>query len=129
MENIVEKVVDRSIFKNPVKFRVPDTTKCKTCDGSGSIDIKNGPKVICPTCYGSGTSFQGGKKEVEGVVQYVPIAFEEKKKELFNFQSLTTKMINLLTYLFHKRTCWASLKTINFKKMKQRKMNEIYYRY
>ena len=82
MENIVEKVVDRSIFKNPVKFRVPDTTKCKTCDGSGSIDIKNGPKVICPTCYGSGTSFQGGKREVEGVVQYVPIAFEEKEERV-----------------------------------------------
>jgi len=79
MENIVEKVIDRSIFKTPVKFIIHEYKDCFACLGTGVTKITNGLEIVCPICFGSKKSPYYDKKEVEGKVQYVPMAFEENK--------------------------------------------------
>lgn len=80
--NLIEKVIDKSIFNKKVKIMVPALSKCITCNGTGLVSIPNGPTIVCPACQGRAFLNKGEKKEVEGEVQYVPIAFEKNKERV-----------------------------------------------
>ena len=84
LKDFLEKVVDKSIFKETVKVQVPEIRDCTVCNGSGVLKIENTDlKVTCPNCRGEKQKKTRNKKVVEAKVLYVPIAFEENKERVF----------------------------------------------
>lgn len=82
LKGFLEKVLDKSIFKDEVKATVADRATCTLCNGSGRLRIEMTPSYVpCPSCRGSGTSINGTKK-VDAKVLYTPIAFEENKERV-----------------------------------------------
>lgn len=82
-KEFLDKVIDRTIFKEDVKIELPDTDDCFVCGGKGHLKVENTSNFVkCNTCKGSGKTYTGKKKKVDGKVLYVPVAFEENKERV-----------------------------------------------
>lgn len=84
LKEFLEKVIDKTIFKETVKVQVPEIRDCNLCKGSGFLNVENTDlKITCPECKGEKQVRTGNRKSVDGKVLYVPVAFEENKERVF----------------------------------------------
>lgn len=83
MENFLEKVLDKSIFKKKVKIRVQADDTCPVCKGNREILVAKEYRMTCPKCSGRGVFPSSATRIVNNAsIQYVPIAFEENKERI-----------------------------------------------
>ena len=83
MENFLEKILDKSIFKKKVKIKVPADDTCPICKGNKEIRVAKEYRMVCPKCGGKGVFPSSATRVVNNAsVQYVPIAFEENKERI-----------------------------------------------
>lgn len=83
LKDFLERVIDRSIFKETVKIKVPIEEKCQTCKGTGTLRLgETNTYLPCSTCRGRGITTSIKKEKVDARVLYVPVAFEEKKERV-----------------------------------------------
>lgn len=83
MDKFLEKVLDKSIFKEKFSVKVPADDTCPVCKGSREIRVAKEYRMVCPKCGGKGVFPSSTTRIVDNAtVQYVPIAFEENKEKV-----------------------------------------------
>lgn len=98
MEKLIERIIDKSIFKEKVKARVPIEDSCPVCKGSTRIRVANEYEMVCPKCKGKGFLPSDKMKEVDVNILSVPMFFESRGESIISISASYEeegKMINL----------------------------------
>lgn len=87
MENLIEHIISKEIFKKPVLLLVEKTEACDLCKGHKIITVEKKYKVPCPKCNATGLENKKEKTEEKGMIQYATISFEENKERIIHLSA------------------------------------------